>query len=207
MPSECGADHPSSSCSLRLLSFSRLFSRSTSRGSDRAIRCSENQGEQVGKSADEPDNHGPDNFRAGLVGFLGEGRNPRSIVEVQRRPLAYVAQSRPLLHFQPTGPGARLKLSAGRRVSIPQSRSSCVGHSPSLLFGAVLGWVYSVLARTDTNERIVIDVLVGALGAVAAALALGNNSVFDSVVAASLGAFAALAVLFVARGGLSPRHR
>jgi uncharacterized membrane protein YeaQ/YmgE (transglycosylase-associated protein family) len=42
----------------------------------------------------------------------------------------------------------------------------------SLLFGALLGWAYSVLARTDPNERIVVDLLVGALGAVAVALAL-----------------------------------
>jgi uncharacterized membrane protein YeaQ/YmgE (transglycosylase-associated protein family) len=76
----------------------------------------------------------------------------------------------------------------------------------SLLFGAFLGWIYSVLARTDTNERIVIDILVGALGAVAMALALGNNSVFDSVVAAFLGSFVALALLYVARGRLSSRR-
>lgn len=75
----------------------------------------------------------------------------------------------------------------------------------SLLFGAFLGWIYSVLAR-DTNERIVIDILVGALGAVAMALALGNNSVFDSVVAAFLGSFVALALLYVARGRLSSRR-
>jgi uncharacterized membrane protein YeaQ/YmgE (transglycosylase-associated protein family) len=77
----------------------------------------------------------------------------------------------------------------------------------SLLFGAFLGWLYSVLARTDTNERIISDVLIGALGAVAMALALGNNSFFDSLVAAFLGAFVALAVLFVVRGRLSSHHR
>ena len=77
----------------------------------------------------------------------------------------------------------------------------------SLLFGAFLGWVYSVLVRTNTNERIIIDILVGGLGAVAVALALGNNSFFDSLVAAFLGAFVALAVLFVIRGKLSSRHR
>ena len=77
----------------------------------------------------------------------------------------------------------------------------------SLLFGAFLGWVYSVLVRTNTNERIIIDILVGGLGAFAVALALGNSSFFDSLVAAFLGAFVALAVLFVIRGKLSSRHR
>ena len=77
----------------------------------------------------------------------------------------------------------------------------------SLLFGALLGWVFSVLARTDTNERIVVDVLVGALGAVAMALALGNNSSFDSLVAAYLGAFIALGILFLVRRNLGARHQ
>jgi uncharacterized membrane protein YeaQ/YmgE (transglycosylase-associated protein family) len=76
----------------------------------------------------------------------------------------------------------------------------------SLLFGAFLGWVYSVLARTDTNERIMVDILVGALGAVAMALALGNNSSFDSLVAAFLGAFVALSVLHIMRGRPGRRH-
>lgn len=77
----------------------------------------------------------------------------------------------------------------------------------SLLFGAFLGWVYSVLARTETSERVIIDILVGALGAVAMALALGNNSAFDSLVAGYLGAFMALGILFLARRSLGARRR
>ena len=77
----------------------------------------------------------------------------------------------------------------------------------SLLLGALLGWVNSVLVRSDTNERILIDILVGALGAVVAALALGNDSLFDSLVAAYLGAFVALGLLFVVRGALGSRQR
>ena len=77
----------------------------------------------------------------------------------------------------------------------------------SMLFGAFLGWVYSVLARSDTNERIIVDILVGSLGAVAVALALGNDSSFDSLVAAFLGAFVALGVLHLVRGRLSSFQR
>ncbi len=77
----------------------------------------------------------------------------------------------------------------------------------SLLFGAFLGWLYSVLLRTDTNERIIIDVLVGALGAVAMALALGNNSLFDGLIAAYLGAFMALGILFLVRRNWGARPR
>ena len=69
----------------------------------------------------------------------------------------------------------------------------------SLLFGAFLGWAYSVLGRSDTNEGIITDILVGALGSVAMALALGNNSSFDSFVAAFLGAFVTLSVLHLVR--------
>lgn len=76
----------------------------------------------------------------------------------------------------------------------------------SLLFGAFLGWAYSVLGRTDSNERIIIDILVGTLGAVAMALALGNNSSFDSAVAAFLGSFVAVGVLHLVRGGLGQRR-
>lgn len=77
----------------------------------------------------------------------------------------------------------------------------------SLLFGAFLGWVYSVLVSSDSNQRVIIDILVGALGAVAMALALGNNSSFDSFVAAYLGAFIALAILFLVRRSLGARQR
>lgn len=77
----------------------------------------------------------------------------------------------------------------------------------SLLFGALLGWVYSVLVRSDTNERIIIDILVAVLGALAVALALGNDSLFDSLLAAYLGAFVALAVLHVLRGRMGSLHR
>lgn len=77
----------------------------------------------------------------------------------------------------------------------------------SLLFGALLGWVYSVLVRSGTNERIIIDILVAVLGALAVALALGNDSLFDSLLAAYLGAFVALAVLHVLRGRMGSLHR
>lgn len=57
----------------------------------------------------------------------------------------------------------------------------------------------SLIVRSDTNERIIIDILVGVLGAVSMALALGNDSVFDSLVAAFLGAFVALGILYLVR--------
>ena len=53
----------------------------------------------------------------------------------------------------------------------------------ALVFGAFLGWLYSLLARTGTNAGIVIDIFVDILGAAEMALAFGNNSTFDSLVA------------------------
>ena len=76
----------------------------------------------------------------------------------------------------------------------------------ALLFGAFSGWAYSVLARSDTNEAIIVDILVGALGSAAMALALGNNSSFDSFVAAFLGAFVTLSVLHLVRGRVVGRR-
>lgn len=69
----------------------------------------------------------------------------------------------------------------------------------ALLFGAVLGWVNSLLVRSNTNERIMIDILVGALGAVILAEVTGADALFDSLVAAFAGAVLACAVLFAAR--------
>ena len=75
----------------------------------------------------------------------------------------------------------------------------------ALLFGAFIGWVGSLAVRTNSNVRIVIDILVGALGSVILALSLGNNSYLDSSIAAFLGAFVAVAVLCVCRRTLGSR--
>ena len=75
----------------------------------------------------------------------------------------------------------------------------------ALLLGTFIGWVGSLVARSDSNVQIIIHMLVGALGAIIMALALGDSSKFDSVVAAFLGAFLAVAVLFLVRRGLAPR--
>lgn len=77
----------------------------------------------------------------------------------------------------------------------------------ALLIGAFIGWVGSLAVRTDTSERIIIDILVGALGALILALSLGNNSYMDSSIAAYLGAFVGLAVLYLLRRTLPTRSK
>ena len=63
------------------------------------------------------------------------------------------------------------------------------------LFGAFLGWLASLLLKTDTSEAIAIDIVVGLLGALPMASLLGNDSMFDSLLAGGLGAIIALTIL------------
>jgi uncharacterized membrane protein YeaQ/YmgE (transglycosylase-associated protein family) len=69
----------------------------------------------------------------------------------------------------------------------------------SLLFGALMGWIGSLVMRTDSSEGILVDIAVGAVGAVASALLFGNFSTFDSVMAGYLGSLAGLALLHLIR--------
>ncbi len=75
----------------------------------------------------------------------------------------------------------------------------------AMLFGALIGWIASLLMRTDTSAGIVIDVAAGVLGAIPMAALLGNDSTFDSLMAGGLGAMMALLLLNLVRGRLRPR--
>ena len=67
------------------------------------------------------------------------------------------------------------------------------------LFGTFIGWVASVVMRTDTSEGILIDIGAGALGAIPMAALLGNEATFDSIIAGGLGAIIAVVVLKLVR--------
>ena len=69
----------------------------------------------------------------------------------------------------------------------------------AMLFGALIGWVSSVVMRTDTSEGILMDITAGALGAIPMAALLGNEATFDSIIAGGLGATIALVVLNLVR--------
>ena len=75
----------------------------------------------------------------------------------------------------------------------------------AMLFGAFIGWIASLLTRTNSSEGIVIDVGAGVLGAIPMAALLGNSSTFDSLMAGGLGALMALLVLNLVRARLRPR--
>ena len=65
----------------------------------------------------------------------------------------------------------------------------------AVLFGALIGWIASIVTRRDTSEGIWLDIAAGFLGALPLASLLGNDSTFDSILAGGLGALLALAIL------------
>lgn len=69
----------------------------------------------------------------------------------------------------------------------------------TLLLGALIGWIGSLVMRTDSSEGIVVDIVVAAIGASALALLLGNRSTVDSLLAGYLGALGGLVLLRLIR--------
>ena len=69
----------------------------------------------------------------------------------------------------------------------------------AMLFGALIGWIGSLIMRTDTSEGIVLDIAAGLLGSIPFAALLGNNSTLDCVLAGGLGAIGATALLTLVR--------
>lgn len=74
----------------------------------------------------------------------------------------------------------------------------------AMLVGAFIGWLASLVMRTDTSEGILIDIAVGLLGAMPLAALLGNDAIFDSLLAGGLGAIIALMLLKLVRTRLRP---
>lgn len=72
------------------------------------------------------------------------------------------------------------------------------------MFGTLIGWLASIVMKTDSSEGILLDMAAGFLGSLPLASMLGNNSTFDSVLAGGLGAMLAIAVLNVVRARLRP---
>lgn len=82
-----------------------------------------------------------------------------------------------------------------------------------LIAGALIGWVASMLMRTDGQQGTIIDIVVGVIGAFIAGLVLtpmlgigtinDNNFSLPSLLVSLLGAVILLAVVkFFRRGGL-----
>ena len=75
----------------------------------------------------------------------------------------------------------------------------------AMLFGALIGWIASVVKRTDTSGGILMDIAAGVLGAIPMAALLGNEATFDSIIAGGLGAMIALLVLKLVQTRLRAR--
>jgi uncharacterized membrane protein YeaQ/YmgE (transglycosylase-associated protein family) len=69
----------------------------------------------------------------------------------------------------------------------------------AMLFGSLVGWIGSLIMRTDTSEGILLDMAAGLLGAIPFAALLGNGSTFDSLLAGGIGAMIAVSLLKLVR--------
>ena len=67
------------------------------------------------------------------------------------------------------------------------------------LLGALIGWVSSLVTRTDTNEGILIEIAAGVLGSIPMAALLGNDTTLDSLLAGGLGSLIAVVLLNLVR--------
>lgn len=77
----------------------------------------------------------------------------------------------------------------------------------SLLLGALIGWIGSLVMRTNSSEGILVDIAVGAVGAAASAALLGNTSTFDSLMAGYLGSLGGLVLMHFIRKSLTRNAR
>ena len=76
-----------------------------------------------------------------------------------------------------------------------------------LIVGGVVGWLASLIMRTDAQQGIILNIVVGIVGAVIAGLILGRGNINESGLSVStflwslLGAVILLAVVNLVRRG------
>jgi len=75
-----------------------------------------------------------------------------------------------------------------------------------LVVGGVVGWLASLVMRTDGQQGIILNVIVGIVGAFLAGLILGGGSINDAITLQSvlyslLGAIVLLAIVNLVRRG------
>ncbi|MCC2630410.1 MAG: transglycosylase [Candidatus Paceibacter sp.] len=83
-----------------------------------------------------------------------------------------------------------------------------------IVFGALVGWIASLIMRTDAEQGAVLNIVVGVVGAVLGGWimnALGYTGVngfnLYSFVVALLGAIVLIAIVRAVRGGSRREHR
>ena len=72
------------------------------------------------------------------------------------------------------------------------------------LLGALIGWIWSLVSRTETNAAIYLVIAIGAAGGIVGPLVVGLNSSVDSVLASTLAASALLTLFAVGEKHIQP---
>ena len=77
-----------------------------------------------------------------------------------------------------------------------------------LIVGGIIGWIASMIMRTDAQQGVILNVVVGIIGAVIAGLILGGGNINNSdplnitnILYSLLGAIILLAVVNLVRRG------
>jgi uncharacterized membrane protein YeaQ/YmgE (transglycosylase-associated protein family) len=75
-----------------------------------------------------------------------------------------------------------------------------------LVIGGIIGWLASIIMRTDAQQGILLNIVVGIIGAFIAGLVLNGGSInqdinLTSIIASLVGAIVLLAIVNMVRRG------
>jgi len=101
---------------------------------------------------------------------------------------------------------------------MPEDGLSCMGRHEQegthmgfivwLIVGGLIGWIASMIMRTDAQQGVILNIVVGIIGAVIAGLILGGGNINNSnpldltnILYSLLGAVVLLAVVNLVRRG------
>jgi uncharacterized membrane protein YeaQ/YmgE (transglycosylase-associated protein family) len=98
----------------------------------------------------------------------------------------------------------------GRRVAKGghEQEGTLMGFIVWLIVGGIVGWLASLIMRTDAQQGIILNIVVGIIGAVIAGLILGGGNINNSnpldltnILYSLLGAIVLLAIVNLVRRG------
>jgi uncharacterized membrane protein YeaQ/YmgE (transglycosylase-associated protein family) len=70
-----------------------------------------------------------------------------------------------------------------------------------LIVGGIIGWLASLIMRTDAQQGIVLNIVVGILGSIVAGLLFHPSGTFEAFLYSLIGAIILLAVVNLVRRG------
>ena len=75
-----------------------------------------------------------------------------------------------------------------------------------IIIGGIVGWLASIIMRTDAQQGVLLNIIVGIVGAFLAGLVLGGGSInndinLTSIIASLVGAVVLLAIVNLFRRG------